>query len=45
MQPDDDGNCIESIASLSDQENLELRSLSWNNANKIYRVLLTSSTC
>lgn len=45
MQPDDDGNYIESIASLSDQENLELRSLFWNNANKIYRVLLTSSTC
>lgn len=44
MQPDDDGNFIESTASLSDQENLKLRSLFWNNANVIYKDLLSSST-
>lgn len=43
MQPDDDGNFFEAIASLPDKENLKIRSLFWNNANIIYRDLLASS--
>lgn len=44
MKPLDNGNYEDSIASLSDEENLDLRSQFWNNANKIYRNLLSKGT-